>query len=108
MDVSILTRILSYLASTENPSDTGKAIRWSSTPPASATIITGYRTGLEFRQATHYTSSNESKCRSWEGDWKLTKHWDRVDDRDIAEVECLPELNEHMPTVHSPDNIREN
>ena len=46
--------------------------------------------------------------KSWEGDWKLTKHWDRVDDRDIAEVECLPELNEHMPTVHSPDNIREN
>jgi len=46
--------------------------------------------------------------KSWVGDWKLTKHWDRVDDRDIAEVECLPELNEHMPTVHSPDNIREN
>lgn len=45
--------------------------------------------------------------KGWVGDWKLTKHWDRVDDRDIAEVECLPDLNEHMPSVHSPDNIRE-
>jgi hypothetical protein len=42
----------------------------------------------------------------WVGDWKLTKHWNRVDNRDIGEVECLPELNEHMPSVHSPDNVR--
>lgn len=44
--------------------------------------------------------------KSWVGDWKITKHWDRQDERDIAEVECLPDLNEHMPSVHSPDNIR--
>jgi hypothetical protein len=44
--------------------------------------------------------------KSWVGDWKLTKHWDRVDNRDISEVECLPDLNEHMPSVHSSDNIR--
>jgi hypothetical protein len=43
----------------------------------------------------------------WEGDWKLVKHWNRVDDRDIAEVECLPDLNEHMPSVHSTDNVRQ-
>jgi hypothetical protein len=43
----------------------------------------------------------------WVGDWKMVKHWNRVDDRDIAEVECLPDLNEHMPTVHSTDNIRQ-
>jgi len=42
----------------------------------------------------------------WEGDWKFVKHWDRVDDRDISEVECLPDLNEHMPSVHSSDNVR--
>ena len=42
----------------------------------------------------------------WEGDWKMVKHWNRVDDRDISEVECLPDLNEHMPTVHSSDNVR--
>ena len=42
----------------------------------------------------------------WEGDWKMVKHWNRVDDRDISEVECLPDLNQHMPTVHSSDNVR--
>jgi hypothetical protein len=44
--------------------------------------------------------------KSWVGDWKMVKHWNRVDDRDIAEVECLPDLNQHMPTVHSSDNVR--
>jgi hypothetical protein len=47
-----------------------------------------------------------SDPKMWEGDWKMIKHWRRVDDRDIAEVECLPDLNEHMPTVHSKDNVR--
>jgi len=45
--------------------------------------------------------------KSWEGEWKWTKRWQRVDDRDIAEVECLPELNEHMPTTHSNANVRQ-
>jgi hypothetical protein len=44
--------------------------------------------------------------KSWEGEWKWTKRWNRVDDRDIAEVECLPDLNEHMPTTHSNANVR--
>ena len=44
--------------------------------------------------------------KSWVGTWKITKQWRRVDDRDIAEVECLPDLNDHMPSVHSDANIR--
>jgi len=44
--------------------------------------------------------------KSWEGDWKMTKRWQRVDARDIAEVECLPDLNDHMPTTHSQANVR--
>jgi hypothetical protein len=44
--------------------------------------------------------------KSWEGDWKMTKRWQRVDDRDIAEVHCLPDLNDHMPTTHSNANVR--
>jgi hypothetical protein len=47
-----------------------------------------------------------SDPKSWEGEWKWTKRWQRVDERDIAEVECLPELNEHMPTTHSNANVR--
>ena len=44
--------------------------------------------------------------KGWEGEWKATKRFRRVDDRDIAEVECLPDLNDHMPSVHSKDNVR--
>ena len=44
--------------------------------------------------------------KMWEGEWKWTKYWNRVDDRDILEVECLPDLNEHMPTVRSSDHVR--
>ena len=50
-----------------------------------------------------YTATD---AKSWEGEWKWTKRWQRVDERDIAEVECLPELNEHMPTTHSNAHVR--
>jgi hypothetical protein len=29
-----------------------------------------------------------------------------VEDRDIAEVSCLPDLNDHMPTTRSDANVR--
>jgi len=45
-------------------------------------------------------------AKSWEGTWKMTKRWQRVDERDIAEVSCLPDLNDHMPTTHSNANVR--
>jgi hypothetical protein len=44
--------------------------------------------------------------KSWVGDWKMTKRWRRVDERDIAEVSCLPDLNDHMPTTQSKDHVR--
>jgi hypothetical protein len=44
--------------------------------------------------------------KSWEGEWKMTKRWNRQDDRDIAEVSCLPDLNDHMPSTRSQDNVR--
>jgi hypothetical protein len=44
--------------------------------------------------------------KNWEGTWKITKNWRRVDDRDIAENDCLPDLNEHMPSVRSGANVR--
>jgi hypothetical protein len=42
----------------------------------------------------------------FEGEWVWTKLFNRANDRDIAEVECLPELNDHMPTVQSDFNVR--
>jgi hypothetical protein len=44
--------------------------------------------------------------KSWVGTWKVTKRWRRVDDRDIAEVSCLPDLNSHMPSTQSQDHVR--
>ena len=44
--------------------------------------------------------------KSFEGEWMYTKRWNRADDRDIAEVSCLPDLNDHMPTTRSDANVR--
>ena len=46
--------------------------------------------------------------KSWEGEWTVTKQWNRVDARDmeIAEVECLPDLNSHIPSTQSKENVR--
>jgi len=41
------------------------------------------------------------------GDWIMTKQWVRSNDRDIQEVHCLPDLNEHMPTTQADEfNVR--
>jgi hypothetical protein len=45
--------------------------------------------------------------KSWEGDWKMTKRWQRTDTRDISEVTCLPDLNDHMPSTQSKANVRQ-
>ena len=39
--------------------------------------------------------------KNWEGEWKFTKTFRRQDDTDITEVECLPDLNEHLPATSS-------
>jgi hypothetical protein len=44
--------------------------------------------------------------KGWAGDFKVTKRWRRVDDRDIAEVSCLPDLNDHMPSTQNKANVR--
>ena len=43
--------------------------------------------------------------KGWEGEMKLTKRWNRVDDQDIAEVSCLPDLNDHIPSTQSERTI---
>lgn len=48
-----------------------------------------------------------SDPKNWEGDWKMTKRWRRVDDQDITEASCLPDLNAHMPSTQSSSaNVR--
>ncbi len=37
--------------------------------------------------------------KTWVGEWKWTKRFRRMDNTDITEASCLPDLNEHMPSV---------
>ncbi|HTT01137.1 MAG TPA: hypothetical protein VMG11_03535 [Steroidobacteraceae bacterium] len=44
--------------------------------------------------------------KNWVGEWTSTKRWKRVDDQDITEVECTPDLDQHLPSTRSELNIR--
>jgi hypothetical protein len=44
--------------------------------------------------------------KSWEGEWKSTKRFRRMEDTDITEASCLPDLNAHLPSTHSDVNVR--
>jgi hypothetical protein len=37
--------------------------------------------------------------KMWKGEWKSTKRWIRQDYSDIPEVECLPNLNQNLPST---------
>ena len=43
---------------------------------------------------------------SWEGDWVMTKWFDRQDFTDITEVECWPDLNDYMLSTRSESQVR--
>ena len=48
-----------------------------------------------------------SDPKDWVGEWTWTKRWKRVDDTDITEASCLPDLNAHMPSENSTvTNVR--
>jgi hypothetical protein len=42
----------------------------------------------------------------WEGEWRSTKRFVRVNDADISEVVCTPDLNEHLKSTSSSAYIR--
>jgi hypothetical protein len=37
--------------------------------------------------------------KNWKGEWRNTKKWIRMDNSDIPEVECLPNLNKNLPST---------
>ncbi|HEY5409628.1 MAG TPA: hypothetical protein VIJ94_02765 [Caulobacteraceae bacterium] len=37
--------------------------------------------------------------KNWKGEWRNTKRFLRLHNSDIAEVECLPNLNQHLPST---------
>jgi hypothetical protein len=43
---------------------------------------------------------------NWEGEYTGARRWNRVDDIDIGEVECLPDLNDHLQSMSSKVHVR--
>jgi len=44
--------------------------------------------------------------KAFEGQYKSTKRFRRMEDTDITEASCLPDLNAHLPSTHSDVNVR--
>jgi hypothetical protein len=44
--------------------------------------------------------------KTFSGEWKMTKRFKRLDDTDITEASCLPDLNEHLPSTGAKTNVR--
>ena len=44
--------------------------------------------------------------KHWVGEWKFTKRFNRKDDTDITEVQCLPDLNSHLPATSSKNLVK--
>jgi hypothetical protein len=44
--------------------------------------------------------------KMWEGEWKGVRRWNRVNDIDVQEVECRPDLNEHLQSTSSKVQVR--
>jgi hypothetical protein len=42
----------------------------------------------------------------WVGEWKSNKRFNRVNDEDIQEVSCLPDLNEHLQSTTSKTQVK--
>ena len=38
---------------------------------------------------------------NWVGEWRSTKNWLRVDETDIGQVDCLPDLNDNLPSTQA-------
>ena len=44
--------------------------------------------------------------KNWEGEWTGVRRWNRVTDIDVQEVECRPDLNEHLQSTSSKVHVR--
>lgn len=79
-------------------------------------IDDGIPISKDFRMVERITLSADGKklhihyqmwdLQNWEGEWDSDKTWNRVDDQDITEVECTPDLDKHLPSTQSVLNIR--
>ncbi len=80
------------------------------------TIDDGIPISKDFRMVERISLSPDGKKlhihyqmwdpQNWVGEWDSDKAWNRVDDQDITEVECTPDLDKHLPSTQSTLNIR--
>ncbi len=71
----------------------------------------------DLRMIERYKLTNDGKTlegewtltdpQNWVGEWKGTRRWNRVNDVDIEEVTCLPDLNDHLRSTSSKVHVRE-
>ncbi len=61
-------------------------------------IIERFRMAADGRLDIEYAMTDP---KNWVGEWKMTKTFRRRDDADITEVQCLPDLNDHLPATRS-------
>jgi len=66
-------------------------------------IIERFKMMPDGRLDIEYTMTDP---KSWVGDWKMTKTFRRREDADITEVECLPDLNDHLPATRSKGLVK--
>ena len=79
-------------------------------------IDAGIPISKDFRMVERISLSPEGKKlhihyqmwdpQNWDGEWDSDKTWNRVDDQDITEVECTPDLDKRLPSTTSTLNIR--
>jgi hypothetical protein len=74
--------------------------------PASDALRIIERMSLTDKGATLQIEYTLTDPKSWEGEWTMTKRFKRVDDQDITEASCLPDLNAHMPSTNAATNVR--
>ncbi len=74
--------------------------------PASDALHVVERMRLINQGSTLEIAYSMTDPKSWEGEWKWTKRWRRVDDQEITEAECLPDLNEHLLSTGPKQNVR--
>jgi hypothetical protein len=69
--------------------------------PASDALHVVERMRMLDKGATLEIQYKMTDPKNWVGEWSWTKRWKRVDDQEITEAECLPDLNEHLLSVNS-------
>ena len=66
-------------------------------------IVERIRLTEDDRLEIEYTMTDPN---SWEGEWVMTKWFDRQNDVDITEVECWPDLNDYMRSTTSEAQVQ--